>query len=146
MPQKQPAVWSENVQRSTVNGGHPPHHLTNESKLAREIGSFPQTDGPAPHTCIQLGFTSHRISTRSPAPPQVRAASVGTIGDAYYFDWPRGQEMTEYVTNPEGLEPFTVDTYCEEALMDRRGSLQISRYGAKAWVAAWVWLEGGFGL
>ncbi len=40
--------------------------------------------------------------------------------------------MAEFVTNPGGLEPFTVDTYCEEALMDRRGSLQISRWGPKA--------------
>lgn len=40
--------------------------------------------------------------------------------------------MTEFVTNTEGVEPFTVDKYCQEALMDRRGSLQISRWGSKA--------------
>jgi len=61
------------------------------------------------------------------APFKVRDASVGAIGDAHYFDWPGGREMTEFVNLSEGVEPFTVDTYCQEALMDRRGSLQISR-------------------
>ena len=44
-------------------------------------------------------------------------------------DWHGVPDVSEFMTSAEGEAPFTVDTYCEEALMDRRGSLQISRCG-----------------
>lgn len=61
--------------------------------------------------------------------PQVRNASVGDPGSQKYPDWHGVVDLSEYMTSVQGEEPSTVDTYCEEALMDRRGSLQISRWG-----------------
>lgn len=59
---------------------------------------------------------------------QVRAASVGDPRDPEYDDWHGVPDLSEFMASAEGEEPFTVDSYCEEALMDRRGSLQISRW------------------
>ncbi|CAN0083842.1 unnamed protein product [Ectocarpus sp. 6 AP-2014] len=58
---------------------------------------------------------------------QVRAASVGNPADFSYSDWHGKPDIAEYITHPEGQGLFTVDTYCEEAILDRRGSLQMSR-------------------
>ena len=60
---------------------------------------------------------------------QVREASVGNPADFGYYDWHGAPDIAEYITNPDGEVPFTVDTYCEEAVLDRRGSLQLSRWG-----------------
>lgn len=76
------------------------------------------------------------------APLQVRAASVGNPADHKYSDWHGHPDLSEYMTSVEGEEPFTVATYCEEALMDRRGSLQISRWvmRERAWTTSDVCL------
>eukprot|EP00903_Cladosiphon_okamuranus_P016927 g15603.t1 len=62
---------------------------------------------------------------------QVRAASVGSPADLVsrykYMNWNGVPDLDEFMTSAAGEEPFTVDTYCEKALMDRRGSLQLSR-------------------
>eukprot|EP00903_Cladosiphon_okamuranus_P016931 g15607.t1 len=58
---------------------------------------------------------------------QVREASVGNPADFKYSDWPWVIDIAEYITKPDGEGLFTVDTYCEEATLDRRGSLQLSR-------------------
>lgn len=62
----------------------------------------------------------------------MRAASVGNPADHRYYDWAGVPDLSKFMTSAEGEEPFTVDTYCEEALMDRRGSLQISRWTGRA--------------
>ena len=58
---------------------------------------------------------------------QVREASVGNPVDFTYLDWHSTPDLAEYITQPDGKGQFTVDTYCEEALLNRRGSLQLSR-------------------
>ncbi|CAN0256673.1 unnamed protein product [Pylaiella littoralis] len=58
---------------------------------------------------------------------QVRQAAVGNPGNFEYSDWRGELNITEYITTNEGEGLFTVDAYCEEALLDRRGSLQLSR-------------------
>ncbi|CAM9845759.1 unnamed protein product [Ectocarpus sp. 12 AP-2014] len=57
-----------------------------------------------------------------------QAASVEDAhGDYSYSDWRGTPDIAEYMIYPEGQGLFTVDTYCEEAILDRRGSLQLSR-------------------
>ncbi|CAM9324458.1 unnamed protein product, partial [Ectocarpus sp. 12 AP-2014] len=57
-----------------------------------------------------------------------QAASVNnTHGNYSYSDWHGTPDLTEFMIHPEGRGLFTVDTYCEEAVLDRRGSLQLSR-------------------
>ncbi|CAM9373258.1 unnamed protein product [Ectocarpus sp. 12 AP-2014] len=57
-----------------------------------------------------------------------QAASVNnTHGNYSYSDWHGTPDLAEYMIHPEGHGLFTVDTYCEEAVLDRRGSLQLSR-------------------
>ncbi|CAN0256736.1 unnamed protein product [Pylaiella littoralis] len=58
---------------------------------------------------------------------QVRQAAVGNPGDFDYNDWHGYPNITEFITTHEGEGLFTVGTYCEEAMLDRRGSLQLSR-------------------
>lgn len=54
---------------------------------------------------------------------------MGNPTDFTYLDWHGLPDIAEYITKPDGEGLFTVDTYCEEALLDRRGSLQLSRWG-----------------
>lgn len=56
----------------------------------------------------------------------VREASVGNTSDIRYLDWHGDPDIAEYITDPNGHDPFTVDNYCEEAILDRRGSLLLS--------------------
>lgn len=54
---------------------------------------------------------------------------MGNPADFRYLDWHATPDIAGYITNPDGDGLFTVDTYCEEAILDRRGSLQMSRCG-----------------
>ncbi|CAM9288323.1 unnamed protein product [Scytosiphon promiscuus] len=58
---------------------------------------------------------------------QVRAAAAGDPDAFGDNDWQGEMEVAEYMTHPEGQGLFTVDTYCEEAILDGRGALQLSR-------------------
>ncbi|CAM9288249.1 unnamed protein product [Scytosiphon promiscuus] len=58
---------------------------------------------------------------------KVRAAATADPNDFRASDWHAYPEVAKYMTYPEGQGLFTVDTYCEEAILDRRGSLQLSR-------------------
>lgn len=57
---------------------------------------------------------------------KVGAAAVGNYVDQKYYDWRGKPDIDKYLTRPPRGE-FTVDTYCEEALMDRHGSLQLNK-------------------
>lgn len=54
---------------------------------------------------------------------QVTAAATGRIDSFYY--WETSLDLDGYTKVGEG--DFTVDSYCEQALMDRQGSLQLNR-------------------
>lgn len=55
----------------------------------------------------------------------MEAAAVGDYVHQKYYDWRGTPDVDEYLTRrPRGA--FTVETYCEEALMDRRGSMQLN--------------------
>lgn len=51
---------------------------------------------------------------------------MANYADQKYYDWRGKPDIEEYITEePHGA--FTVETYCEEALLDRHGSLQLVR-------------------
>ncbi|CAM9213547.1 unnamed protein product, partial [Laminaria digitata] len=52
--------------------------------------------------------------------------AVSNYVDIYYYDWDGKPDIEEYIQQvPQG--GFTVHTYCQEALLDRHGSLQLVR-------------------
>lgn len=73
--------------------------------------------------------TPNYLTSGNVAHLQVNAAAAGNPREFEYPDWHANVDISAYTdNNSEGDEPFTVETYCKEALMDRRGSLQISRW------------------
>lgn len=80
----------------------------------------PQTDTPVP-------FFNYSILCYTNI-TQVQAAAVGNYVDQKYYDWRGKPEIEQYLTGvPHG--EFTVESYCEQALMDRHGSVQLNRQG-----------------
>lgn len=63
----------------------------------------------------------------TPTPNKVERVAVSNYVDQEYYDWHVKPDIEEYLQRvPEG--EFTVQTYCEEALLDRHGSLQLVRW------------------
>lgn len=59
--------------------------------------------------------------------PKVEEVAVANYVDRKYYDWRGKPDIEEYIQGvPEG--EFTVQTYCEEALSDRHGCLQLVRW------------------
>lgn len=60
---------------------------------------------------------------------KVEAVSVSNYVDQKYYDWRGKPDIEEYIQG-EPSEEFSVETYCEEALLDHHGSLRLVRWEA----------------
>lgn len=59
----------------------------------------------------------------------MEAVSVSNYVDQKYYDWRGKPDIEEYIQG-EPSEEFTVNTYCEEALLDHHGSRRLVRWEA----------------